>query len=299
MAQTIRKYWGPCKGRTSLNYNWPIIDQDSVVLVSASEYNDQKVRFIGSTSITVSNISPHGPPYDPNHGVTFVVNIDWSSSINLVTDITVLNSKPVEVDTYTPPTPTNIGLRMQYQESSEWCWIAVGTSIGHFYDPTSTWTQCAVMTDIGHRINGFPANTSACPTAAVIAANPELKAALNDPYSQAAEYILDNAKYGVDRQYLKSGGVTDSLTTVGHYANYFGDLSLSQVAAEIAAGCPVVVDIKWNGDGAQHFVAIAGVLNDSLLILDPIYGTSVIRWENFPATYFSGASINGFALTKK
>jgi hypothetical protein len=85
----------------------------------------------------------------------------WGSPINLVTDITVLDNKPVEVDFYAPPVPRNIGLRMQYQESSEWCWIANGTSINHFYNPASTATQCQIMTIIGHNINKFPANTGA------------------------------------------------------------------------------------------------------------------------------------------
>lgn len=103
MPQTIRKYWGPFKGRVTLNFNWPIIDHDSVVLITAAEYVEtapptNEHRFIGSASITVQNIAPHGPPFDPNHGVTFVVNVDWTSPINIVTDITVLDSKPVEVD---------------------------------------------------------------------------------------------------------------------------------------------------------------------------------------------------------
>jgi len=44
------------------------------------------------------NITPHDPPYDPNHGVTFIVNIEWKGPVNVVTDITVLNNPPVEVD---------------------------------------------------------------------------------------------------------------------------------------------------------------------------------------------------------
>ncbi len=59
--------------------------------------------------------------------------------------------------------PQNIGLRMQYQETHEWCWIAVATSINHFYNPASTATQCGIMTVVGQTINGFPSNTSACP----------------------------------------------------------------------------------------------------------------------------------------
>ena len=40
--------------------------------------------------------------------------------IDVVTDITVLDNKSVEVQTYVPSIPNNIGLRMQYQDLSEW-----------------------------------------------------------------------------------------------------------------------------------------------------------------------------------
>lgn len=299
MPKTIRKYWGRLRGRALLNYNWPAIDQDSTVIVTASEYNDQHVRFIGAASITVANIAPHGPPYDGNHGVTFVVNIGWDSPLNIVTDITVLDDKPQEVQFYVPPKPDNIGLRMQFQESSVWCWIAVATSINKFYHPTSTWTQCQVMTQIGQKINGFKANTSACPSARMIAAHPELATALNDPYAAAAEFILDNPIYGVDRDYLKSGGVTDALKQVGNYDSYHGNnLSLGDIAGQISAGHPVVADITWLNGAGSHVVAIAGVLGDSLLILDPANGESVVRFGDFPATYFGGATLDGYAFTK-
>jgi hypothetical protein len=108
MPQTIRKYWGPLQGRARLNYNWAIINQDSVVLITASEFKVQnqpsdEYRFIGDASIIVENIAPHGPPYDPNHGVTFVMNVDWTSPLDIVTDITVLDNPPIEMDFYTPP----------------------------------------------------------------------------------------------------------------------------------------------------------------------------------------------------
>jgi hypothetical protein len=45
----------------------------------------------------VSNVAPHGPPWDPNHGVTFVVNVDWDGPLHVVTDITVLDDLPEEV----------------------------------------------------------------------------------------------------------------------------------------------------------------------------------------------------------
>jgi hypothetical protein len=103
MPQTIRKFWGPLQGRATINFNWPVINHDSVVLVTAAEYAvsappSDDHRFIGAASITVENIAPHGPPFDPNHGVTFVVNIDWGSPLTIVTDITVLDNPPIEVD---------------------------------------------------------------------------------------------------------------------------------------------------------------------------------------------------------
>ena len=99
MPLTIRKYWGKFQGRTTLNFNWDAIDHDSTVIVSASEYADNKVRFIGAATISADNVCPHGPPYDPNHGVTFVVDVAWSAPLNVVTDITVLDSKPVWIGT--------------------------------------------------------------------------------------------------------------------------------------------------------------------------------------------------------
>lgn len=299
MPRTIRKYWGPLHGRASLNYNWPAIDQDSVVVITASEYNNEHVRFIGAASITVANIAPHGPPYDPNHGVTFVVNIEWGSPLNIVTDITLLDTKPVETQTYLPPTPPNIGLRMQYQETTEWCWIANATSISHFYNPASTWTQCQVMTVVGHNINQFPANTSACPSAQVLAANPGLATILANPYDKAAEYVLNNAAYGIDPVYIKSGGVSDPLKVTGNLASVQpGNLSLSQIASEVNAGRPVLADITWFS-GGSHVIAIAGVLGDGLLILDPVNGQSVVQFGAFPGTYFGGATLDDFIFTKK
>jgi hypothetical protein len=298
MPTTIRKYWGPFAGRVNLNYNWSIIDQDSTVIVTVSEYNPERVRFVGAASISVADIVPHSPPYDPNHGVTFAVNVNWGSPLNVVTDITVLDGKPIETDYFTPPAPQNVGLRMQYQESSEWCWIAVATSINHFYNPASSVTQCQIMTTVGQNINRFPPNTSACPSAAAIAATPGLAAILADPYSQAAEYVLDNPALGIDREYLKSGGVGDALNVHGNSGGYQGkNLSLAQIASEVNARRPVAVDIQWNSGGA-HCVAIAGVSGEYLLVLDPVNGASVVQFQSFPSTYFGGATIEDYCFTK-
>lgn len=77
---------------------------DSVVLITASEYRPNppdpahSPRFVGAANIGVENISPHSPPFDPNHGVTFVVDVDWGSPLHVVTDITVLDQPPVDIE---------------------------------------------------------------------------------------------------------------------------------------------------------------------------------------------------------
>jgi hypothetical protein len=198
--------------------------------------------------------------------------------------------------------PQNIGLRMQYQEMNEWCWIAVATSINHFYDRASTEQQCGVMTIVGHTINKFPPNTSACPNAAAVASVPGLAAILADPYKPDAYCVLDNPSLGIPSEYDKSGGVGDPLNVTGNCANYPGQSNmptLDQISTELAAGRPICVDIVWNGGGGTgHCVAIAGVLNDMLLICDPAYGETVIQYESFPSAYQGGASVGGATLTK-
>ncbi|MGW1008404.1 hypothetical protein [Streptomyces sp. NPDC002520] len=97
MPKTYRFYYGPHKGRLAYNYNSWDIDHDSVVLVTASECTADGVRFVGAADISVENISPHGPPFDSNHGVTFMINVDWRDPLPVVADITIFDHKPVQV----------------------------------------------------------------------------------------------------------------------------------------------------------------------------------------------------------
>lgn len=104
MPQTVRQYWASVQGRTVLNFNWGPINHDSVVVVTASEFSPVKAipsdspRFVGDATVRVDNVSPHGPPYDPNHGVTFVVTVDFPSPLHVVTDITVFDAPPVDIE---------------------------------------------------------------------------------------------------------------------------------------------------------------------------------------------------------
>ncbi len=105
VPMSIRVYWRMNPGRNTVNLNWGALSADSVVAVSASEYvtGGQKLgdnsaqRFIGAASVTVDNVTPHGPPFDPNHGVTFVVTVGWNSPLNICTDISLIENRPEQV----------------------------------------------------------------------------------------------------------------------------------------------------------------------------------------------------------
>jgi hypothetical protein len=142
--QSVRQYWTGVTGRTVFNFNWDAINHDSTVHVSAAEWGRHSPdlasspRFVGAANVTVNNVSPHGPPFDPNHGVTFVVTVAWDTPIDIVTDIVV-------VEATLPPQPPEIqwrrlGFLMQTQQQTNWCWCAMTVSITNFYG--GALTQC-------------------------------------------------------------------------------------------------------------------------------------------------------------
>lgn len=97
-----RVFWQMNPGRNVVNLNWDAINADSVVLVSASEYNSNSQqlpdgtdqRFVGAADVTVANVTPHGPPFDSNQGVTFVVEVGWGAPLTICTDIAVVAAAP-------------------------------------------------------------------------------------------------------------------------------------------------------------------------------------------------------------
>ncbi|MEO8829388.1 papain-like cysteine protease family protein [Lapillicoccus sp.] len=194
-----------------------------------------------------------------------------------------------------PDAPVNIGMQLQYQETSEWCWLAVATSVAHFYNSSSPAEQYDLMTTIGRNINQW-VGVSCAPTAPMLAAHPGLANALADPYGTDAENCLE--RVGIPQVCIKSGGVGDALNVYGNNAGWQGNVSFAQVAAEVHAGRPVCVDITWKNGLGSHVVAIAGALNDQILVLDPANGESVIAFEDFPDQYAAGATLDGFTFTK-
>ena len=138
-----------------------------------------------------------------------------------------------------------------------------------------------VMTVVGRQINGYPTNTSACPSQEGLATHPAVAQAPADPYAAAAEGILDTPDLGIDPRHIKSGGVSDPLKQMGNWAsNRPGNMGLGAIAAELNAGRPVATDIAWN-TGGSHCVAIAGVQDDTVLVMDPVNGASVSQFSQF------------------
>ncbi len=102
VPMSARVFWQMNPGRNVVNLNWDAISADSVVMVSASEYNPNSQqlpdgsdqRFVGAADVTVTNVTPHGPPFDPNHGVTFAVEVAWGSPLTICTDIAIVSNAP-------------------------------------------------------------------------------------------------------------------------------------------------------------------------------------------------------------
>lgn len=100
MARTIRVWW-PSQSTGWKNFNWTgAINGRSVVHISACEATAlpppqiatstqdfvARTRFRGQAVIGVRNIHPHD---EGGGGVEFLLEVNWGSPLNVVTDITV------------------------------------------------------------------------------------------------------------------------------------------------------------------------------------------------------------------
>lgn len=98
MDRHIRAFWGPFRGRVTLNFNWPgVINAKSIVHITVSEallnrpgrnFGDNISRFTSGTNITLHSVSPH------DSGVTFVVTVGSADYHYLTTDISVVAALP-------------------------------------------------------------------------------------------------------------------------------------------------------------------------------------------------------------
>jgi hypothetical protein len=143
-----------------------------------------------------------------------------------------------------------LGLQMQRQQETNWCWAATATSIAVYYDPSTTWTQCAVA-------NAQLNRTDCCG--------------------------------GAGATYCNVYGYLDAaLQTVGHFDHIAaGAASVTSVDGEIDAGRPLGIRVEWRGGGA-HFLAAVGYLEDAVTYVavdDPIYGKSDVTYDALNGAY--------------
>lgn len=146
MTRSVRQYWRSLNGRNVLNFNWDAINADSTVEVAAAEWSEDpgsvgtSPRFVGAANVTVRNIVPHGPPSDANHGVTFVVTVDWAEPLNIVTDIVLIEDGGPIVQ-HPELRWVRLPFVMQAQQQTNWCWCAVTVTVANYFGDNLN--QCA------------------------------------------------------------------------------------------------------------------------------------------------------------
>ena len=153
---------------------------------------------------------------------------------------------------------------MQAQTQSNWCWAATSVSVSKFYSFLSPWTQCKVASsELGQT----------CCTSPV-------------PGPCNVPWYLDKA-----------------LTRTNNFVSIqSGTITWQKVKEELEKGLIVGTRIGWSGGGG-HFMGIHGVsrigLTQYLHIDDPIYGKSVLTYNQFATNYQGSGSWTHTYFTKK
>lgn len=156
---------------------------------------------------------------------------------------------------FLPPKTRCLSVDVQAQQQSLWCWLAVATTIEHFFEPSSTLTQCQLAdTMLGQ--------SNCC----------------SDPSSAACN---------------QAGDTSAALQQVGHFqSNTDGSLTFFQIKLEIGfAQDPIVVRIKWGNATVGHAVILSGYLTDSegehwVVVDDPGAGTTELwTYDEFRTAY--------------
>ena len=96
MARSIRILYRGVQGRVRRNFNWPPINKNSAVVITAAEYalaggisGTAGRPLLGEANVYVTNIGPHDPEGDSG-GVEFHLHVDWSSPLDVIVTISVL-----------------------------------------------------------------------------------------------------------------------------------------------------------------------------------------------------------------
>lgn len=101
MARSIRVLYRGQQGRLRKNFNWPPINLDSAVIITAAEFvpafggpmGGPKTLGrpnLGEANVYVTNVGPHGIAGGEAGGVEFHLHVDWDSPLDVVVTISVL-----------------------------------------------------------------------------------------------------------------------------------------------------------------------------------------------------------------
>ena len=102
MARSIRVLYRGQMGQIRKNFNWPPINLDSAVIVTAAEFTPRFVGLgggpktlgrpnLGAANVYVTNVGPHGHAEFEAGGVEFFLHVDWDSPLDVAVTITVLD----------------------------------------------------------------------------------------------------------------------------------------------------------------------------------------------------------------
>ena len=258
MTRSIRQYWRGKQGRCVLNVNWDAVDSDSAVQVTAAEWRrdrehpDRSPRFVGDAAITVRNVVPHGPPTDPNHGVTFVVTVDWNSPLDIVTDIALIEPSVVRVQ-HPPITWHRLGFAVQAQQQSNWCWCAVTVSIANFYGDSLT--QCGFAnTELGF--------SDCCGVG-------------GSGHCNVTHYTRDALSTAGHFASAKNGGPTTA-----------------DAKTEVDNGRPIALRIEWSGGGRHAIALFGYLSDTRFVAVDdPANGPTDLLIDSLNTSYLSSGSV--------
>jgi hypothetical protein len=148
-----------------------------------------------------------------------------------------------------------LGLEVQRQRHTEWCWAAVSTSVERFFDPSSELVQCKVVSRELHKACCGKLDKDQARTCNI----PET---LDGPLRKLG--------------WLQKGPIE-------------GTLSFEAIRGEIDAGRPVGVRILWRAESdltGSHFIAIAGYRVTAagvpfVILRDPFFPSSHMTYKSF------------------
>ena len=101
MARSIRILYRGVQGRVRQNFNWPAINLDSPVIITAAEFDTDFGGFgggpktigrphLGEANVYVTNVGPHGIQGGEAGGVEFHLHVEHGSPLDVIVTITVL-----------------------------------------------------------------------------------------------------------------------------------------------------------------------------------------------------------------